>query len=134
MDHFHARNVFFVRDAEDSLAFYTQTFGFTLDWNHQIEGRAFVFQVSLFGFQLILNQVEDWTRHRAGHGRVFVGLEEEQSAVFRDYIRAGEIKAKRFDWGRPTLVVTDVDRNELFFWLPPNEWATLAPELSEYRV
>ena len=134
MDHFYARSVFFVKDAEDSLAFYTQTLGFTLDWNHQIEGRAFVFQVSLFGFQLILNQVEDWTQRRAGHGRVFVGLEEEQAAVFRDHIRAQGTKAKRFDWGRPTLVVTDLDGNELFFWLPANEWAAVEPELLEYRV
>ena len=70
MDNFYARSVFFVKDAEESLAFYTQTLGFTLDWNYQEEGRAFVFQVGLFGFELILNQIEDWTKERAGHGRV----------------------------------------------------------------
>ena len=123
-----------MKDAEDSLAFYTQALGFTLDWNHQIEGRAFVFQVSLFGFQLILNQVEDSTRDRAGHGRVFVGLEEEQAEVFRDYIRVRRIKAKRFDWGRPTLFVTDLDTNELFFGLPSNDWATLEPESPELPI
>ena len=56
MDNFYARSVFFVKDAEESLAFYTQTLGFGLDWNHHYEGRAWVFQVSLFGFELILNQ------------------------------------------------------------------------------
>jgi len=61
MDSLYGRSVFFVKEAEDSLAFYTQNLGFTLDWDHQVEGRPFVFQVSLFGFQLILNQIEDWT-------------------------------------------------------------------------
>ena len=59
MDNFYARSVFFVKDAERSLAFYTETFGFKLDWNYQEEGRAWVFQVSLFGFELILNQVHE---------------------------------------------------------------------------
>jgi len=116
MDPFYGRAVFFVNDAEASLAFYTQTLGFTLDWNHQVEGRAFVFEVSLFGFQLILNQVEDWTRDRVGHGRVFIGLADDQAPAFRDHIRARGIQAMRFDWGNPTLVVKDLDGNEFFFW------------------
>jgi len=69
MDNFYARSVFFVRDGEDSLAFYTQTLGFKLDWNNQYQGRASVFQVSLFGFELILNQIYPDTEDRAGHGR-----------------------------------------------------------------
>jgi len=73
----YARSVFFVKDAERSLRFYTDALGFTLDWNHQEQGRAFVFQVSLFGFQLILNQTEPWTENRAGHGRVFIGLDDD---------------------------------------------------------
>ena len=126
--------MFFVKDAEESVAFYSQTLGFTVDWNHQIEGRAFVVQVSLFGFQLILNQVEDWTKDRAGHGRVFIGLEDDQVAAFRHHVRARGIKATRFEWGRPTLVVTDRDGNELFFWLPASEWASLESELVEQGV
>jgi hypothetical protein len=31
MDNFYARTVFFVSDGEASLAFYTQTLGFSLD-------------------------------------------------------------------------------------------------------
>ena len=129
MDNFYGRSVFFVKEAEDSLAFYTQTLGFTLDWNHQVEGRAFVFQVSLFGFQLILNQVEDWTRGRAGHGRVFIGLEDDQAAALSGHIREKGIKVTRFHWGNPTLVMKDLDGNELFFWLPETAWVNLEPEL-----
>jgi catechol 2,3-dioxygenase-like lactoylglutathione lyase family enzyme len=40
MENFYARTVFFVKDAEESLAFYTQTLGFSLNWNYQEEGRA----------------------------------------------------------------------------------------------
>ena len=134
MDPLHARAVFFVKDAEASLAFYTQTLGFALNWNHQIEGRAFVFEVSLFGFQLILNQAEDWTKDRAGHGRVFIGLGPDQLTPFRDHIRARGIKATRFHWGNPTLVVKDLDGNEMFFWPPAGEWARLESELVEQGV
>src|SRR5467141_518582 len=70
----YARSVFFVADADRSLRYYTEQLGFSLDWDSN-DG---VFQVSLFGFELILNQVEDRTRTRAGHGRVFIGLEDDQ--------------------------------------------------------
>jgi hypothetical protein len=41
---------------------------------------AFVFQVGLFGLELILNQIDDWTKECAGHGRVFIGLDDNQVA------------------------------------------------------
>src|ERR1700722_779876 len=111
MEHFLARSVFFVKEAERSLAFYTETLGFTVDWNHQVEDRAFVFQVSLFGFQLILNQVEDWTQNRVGHGRVFVGLDDEQAVALLRHISEKGIQATTFHWGAPTLVLRDLDHN-----------------------
>jgi hypothetical protein len=91
----------------------------------QVEGRAFVFQVSLYGFELILNQIEGWTKDRAGHGRVFIGLEESQVAALREHISTRGIKAALFHWGRPTLVIKDLDGNELFFWPPQSEWPSL---------
>jgi len=129
MDNFYARSVFFVRDGEDSLAFYTQTLGFKLDWNHQYENRASVFQVSLFGFELILNQIYPDTKDRAGQGRVFIGLEDIQGPALRQHIIERDIKVTRADWGRPTLVIKDLDGNELFFWLPESELANLESQL-----
>ena len=123
-----------MKDAEVSLAFYTQTLGFTLDWNHQVEGRAFVFQVSLLGFQLILNQIEDGTKDRAGHGRVFVGLDDNQAAALREHIRARGITVTSLHWGAPTLVITDLDGNELFFWLPQSERANVESELAGHTA
>jgi len=130
MDNFYARTVFLVSDAEQALAFYTNTLGFKLDWNHQEGGRAFVFQVSLHGFELILNQVEPWTEGRVGHGRVFVGLTDEQVAPFRQYLKENSIKPTLLTWGAPTLALHDPDGNEIFFWLPEKERARLEAELA----
>ena len=129
MENFYARSVFFVKDAEESLTFYTRMLGFALDWNHQYEGRAWVFQVSLFGFELILNQVYSQTQNRAGHGRAFIGLEDHQAPPLLQHIRERGLNAMRVEWGRRTLVLRDPDGNELFFWIPDSEWANLPPDL-----
>src|SRR5215471_11384495 len=125
MNNLYARTVFFVKDAERSLRFYTETLGFSLDWNYKEEDRACVFQVSLLGFELILNQTGPLTKDRPGHGRLFVGLEEGQADAFRRHLEEKSIKTTVVDWGNPTLVIRDLDENELFFWLPERERATL---------
>ncbi len=130
MHNLAARTVFFVKDAEQALSFYTATLGFALDWTHQEQGRAFVFQVSLSGFQLILNQTEDWTQGRAGHGRVFIGLEDDQAEGFLRHIKDNGIKTTICHWGEPTLVIHDLDGNELFFWLPERDRANLEAKLA----
>lgn len=126
MNNFHARSVFFTADADRSLQFFTEQLGFSLDWDYHEEGRTFVFQVSLFGFELILNQTDEATRARAGHGRVFIGLDDDQAEPLRKHLREKGIQTERVEWGRPTLVVRDLDANEIFFWLP-NDTST-APE------
>jgi catechol 2,3-dioxygenase-like lactoylglutathione lyase family enzyme len=131
MDNFYARSVFFVNDAESALEFYTKILGFELDWNYQYENRAWVFEVSLHGFCLILNQISHGTKDRAGHGRVFIGLEDNQAPALCEHIRANGIQFSRDDWGKPTLVIKDLDGNELFFWLPEGELAKLESEMAE---
>lgn len=128
MNNLYARSVFFVKDAEASLRFYTEQLGFSVDWNHQEEGRAYVFQVSLFGFELILNQIDERTQNRAGHGRVYIGLEDDQIAPVLQHIAAKGIPAERVYWGQPTLVVRDLDANELFFWDWPDKRKVLNNE------
>jgi catechol 2,3-dioxygenase-like lactoylglutathione lyase family enzyme len=122
MGNLYARSVFFVEDAERSLQFYTERLGFAMDWSVQHEGRTAVFQVSLFGFELILNQTWEPTRARAGHGRVFIGLEDDQGEPLRKHLSEKGIQTQRVDWGRPTLVIKDLDANELFFWLPHDDF------------
>lgn len=108
MNNFYARSVFFVKDAERSLRFYRETLGFALDWNYQEQGRACVFQVSLLGFALILNQTGPTTADRAGHGRLFIGLEDDQVVAFRKHIEEKSIKTTVVQWGNPTLVIRDL--------------------------
>jgi catechol 2,3-dioxygenase-like lactoylglutathione lyase family enzyme len=127
---FYARSVFFVKDAERSLKYYTETLGFSVDWNYQEAGRAYVFQVGLHGFELILNQTEPSTEGRPGHGRVFISLEDDQVAALRKHIEEKGIKTTVVPWGNPTLVIHDLDGNELFFWLPEGERARLQAQLA----
>lgn len=131
MENLSGRTVFFVKDAERALRFYTDSLGFTSDWVHEQAGRPFVFQVSLFGFQLILNQIETeaGTQDRPGHGRVFFGIDDDQLEPFRRYVTDQGIKTAVVYWGAPTLVIRDLDANELFFWLPEQERAALAAQL-----
>ncbi len=126
MNNLYARSVFFVQNAERSLHFYVERFGFAEDWKYQEDGRTFVCQVSLFGFELILNEISDGTQTRAGHGRVFIGLDDDQGEPLRKHIAAKGIETQRVDWGRPTLVVRDPDANEIFFWLPHDDFTGMA--------
>ena len=121
MANLYARSVFFVEDAERSMRFYTEQLGFSVDWDSH-DG---VFQVSLLGFELILNEVGERNRTRVGHGRVFIGLEDDQGEPLRKHIADMGIQTLRVEWGRPTLVIRDVDSNELFFWLPHDDFTNL---------
>lgn len=125
----YVRTVFFVRDAERSLSFYTKKLGFTLDWNHEPAGRAFVFQVSFRGVELIINEAEEWTDARIGHGRIFIGLDDGQVESFKQYVAERGVETKLILWGEPTVVIEDLDGNELFFWLSESEREKLRGEI-----
>jgi catechol 2,3-dioxygenase-like lactoylglutathione lyase family enzyme len=121
MNDLYARAVFFVKNTERSLHFYVEKLGFSEDWAHKEGDHVYVCQVSLFGFEVILNQAWGETLGRAGHGRVFIGLEDDQIETVRKHIATHEIHAERRDWGQPTLVIKDLDANEIFFWDWPTE-------------
>jgi catechol 2,3-dioxygenase-like lactoylglutathione lyase family enzyme len=127
IDNFYGRSVLFVADAERSVAFYRDTLGFALDWSHHDDGRLTVVQVNLRGFDLILNETDSKTRNRAGRGRVFVGLDDEQSDAFLAHVKEKGIPTTVIQWGEPTIVIRDVDGNELFFWLSETRRRTLKP-------
>jgi catechol 2,3-dioxygenase-like lactoylglutathione lyase family enzyme len=125
----YVRTVFFVRDAEESLSFYTKKLGFTLNWNHAPEGRAFVFQVSFRGVELIINEAEEWTDARPGDGRIFIGLDDDQVESFQQYVAKRGVETKLIYWGEPTVVIEDLDGNEIFFWLSESERERLKVEI-----
>ena len=68
--------------------FFREKLGFSLDWNYQEGGRAYVCQVSRTGFELILAENES----RAGNGRVFIALDHEQEKALRKEIGRKESK------------------------------------------
>jgi catechol 2,3-dioxygenase-like lactoylglutathione lyase family enzyme len=119
MENFYARAVFFVRDAPAALIHYTQHLGFNEDWNYQENGRAHVVQVSLHGFELILNQTEEPTQTRAGQGRVFIGLSGDQAEALRQHWTAQSVEPVDTYWGKPTQAIIDPDGNQLLFWMNP---------------
>ena len=80
------------------------------------------FRSACSAFELILNEVDEHSRDRAGRGRLFIGVEDEQRDTLRRHLTARSIPTQRVEWGRPTLVVRDVDGNELFFWLPRDDF------------
>ncbi len=121
MSSFYGRAVFFVADADRSLRHYTEQLGFSLDW----DSKDGVFQVSLHGFELIINQAWKQTTSNAGRGRVFIGLDDDQGDPFRRHVLEKGIQTFRVEWGRPTLVIKDLDGNELFFWLPHDDFSGL---------
>ena len=117
MKSWYSRPVFFVRDAENSLAFYKDKLGFSVDWNYQENGRAFVCQVSRPGLELILAQNES----KAGQGRVFIALDSTQVKALRKEIEERGIEARDSSWGMPIIEILDLDKNELFISLPSKE-------------
>ena len=119
--HLTAKSVFFVRDTPSALAFYKDVLGFSLDWSHEVLGRPFVVQVKFLGLELILNQVEPDTVDRPGTGRIFLGISEAQSAALLHHVRSRGISIGHLHWGGPTIVMTDLDGNELFVWVPESE-------------
>lgn len=116
-----ARPVFFVQDTPRAIEFYTRNLGFNLDWTHEEGGRPYVVQVSLLGLQIILNQSESPHDVRAGHGRIFIGLDDEQSVAVLRHVKTKGIAATLTEWGAPTLAILDLDGNEIFFWLSDAE-------------
>lgn len=115
-----ARPVFFVQDTPRAMEFYTTTLGFNSDWTHEENGRSYVAQASLFGLQIIL-QKESPTDERAGHGRIFIGLDDGQSAAILQHVHSKVISAQFTHWGAATMAIYDLDRNEIYFWLSDTE-------------
>jgi hypothetical protein len=50
------------RRGERSLRFYVEQLGFSEDWAHNEGGHVYVCQVSLLGFEVILNEINDETQ------------------------------------------------------------------------
>jgi catechol 2,3-dioxygenase-like lactoylglutathione lyase family enzyme len=114
MKPWYSRPVFFVKDTPAALGFYVGKLGFSLDWNHEEDGRAFVCQVKRNGFELILAQDAE----KAGHGRVFISLDDEQTGALRSDLAQRSVPLRESHWGMPVIETFDLDGNELVFSPP----------------
>jgi hypothetical protein len=61
---------------------------------------------------------------------VFFAIYKDQLESFQRYLSENRIKTTVIYWGAPTLVIRDLDGNELFTWLPESERASLEAELA----
>lgn len=114
MADWYSRVVFFVRDVDAACDFYVGKLGFDGSWRHEEDGRVMVAQVSHAGFEIILNEGAS----RAGHGRVFVELLDEQIAPLRERVERAGAASEARSWGMPVTAIVDPDGNELYF-APP---------------
>jgi catechol 2,3-dioxygenase-like lactoylglutathione lyase family enzyme len=114
MKPWYSRPVFFVKDTPGALAFYLGKLGFSLDWQHDEDGRAFVGQVKRAGLELILAQDAD----KAGHGRVFISIDAEQTTALKADLEKRKLPLRETNWGMPVIEILDEDGNELFFSPP----------------
>ena len=83
MKEWYSRTVFFVKDTQKSLAFYVDKLGFTEDWTYVENAEMLVAQVNRDGFEIILNK----DANKAGKGRVFISLDDEQVDPLRKEIK-----------------------------------------------
>jgi len=117
MKNWYSRTVFFVTDTQKSLEFYIEKLGFTEDWTHVDNDEMLVAQVNRDGFEIILNKDID----KAGKGRIFISLYDEQVNPLRKEIKAKGITTSNKNWGMPVTEVLDLDKNELYFFPPVSE-------------
>lgn len=112
MADWYTRPIFFVADVERSLDFYVGSLGFTKKWSFAENGKVFVGQVNREGCEIILS--DQWPE-RNGKGRLFISLTGAGYAALPGGLANKGITAKQGWWGYRTLIVTDLDGNELCF-------------------
>ena len=120
-----ARPVLHVSSVEDSLPFYVERLGFTVEWRYEEEGRAHVAEVDRGSCALILS--DQWPS-KVGKGLMFISLDVEQEEsheaevaavdALRAELEARGVRVRDGHWGYRLLVVEDPDGNQLFFPYP----------------
>jgi catechol 2,3-dioxygenase-like lactoylglutathione lyase family enzyme len=99
--------VFFVANVSRSVRFYVDVLGFNEAWE-----RDDVAQVQRGDCEIIVYRDPD----RAGHGRLFLELLEDELKAFRAESEARSIPMREILWGYPCFEIRDPDGNELLIW------------------
>ena len=111
----YSRPVLAVRDAHQSLAFYSEKLGFKEDWRYAEDGRLRIVQVSRQGCELILS--DQWP-DEAGQARTFVSLDAADFEALPSELAARGVATMPGFWGYELIVVEDPDGNRLWFPKP----------------
>lgn len=115
MNTWYSRPVLFVESVERAIAFYVEKLGFTETSRYAENGTVLVAQVDRDGCEILLNcQQPDKT----GRGRIFVSLSPELLTSLRAEFESRGAPVKDGWWGYDTMIVEDLDGNELFFPYP----------------
>ena len=115
MGNWYARPVLYVRDIEQSVAFYAKQMGFTENWRYQNENKPEVAQVARQGCELILSS--QWPE-KAGRGLMFLSLMVDELHEFRRQLEKQGTPVEDGYWGYPLLSVRDPDGNIFYFAYP----------------
>ncbi len=112
MGQWYSRPVLFVADVERARDFYVGSLGFTEKWSFAEEGKLFVAQVDRQDCEIILSS--QWP-DKNGKAMLFIELTLADYAALPGELAAKGVASKQGWWGYRTLIVTDIDGNELYF-------------------
>jgi catechol 2,3-dioxygenase-like lactoylglutathione lyase family enzyme len=115
MDVWYSRPVFFVESVERSIAFYTEKLGFTVGSSYEEEGKILVGQVNREDCEILLNCQQP---EKTGCGRIFISLEIGVLRTLRAEFENRGAPIVDGWWGYDTMIIKDLDGNELFFPYP----------------
>ena len=125
-DSWFSRPVFFVESVERSIDFYTDKLGFKLEARYEEGGVVLVGNVTRGDCALLLNCQQP---EKAGKGRMFISLDLEPLRRLRSELEGRGAPIRDGWWGYDTMIVEDLDGNELFFPYPHEQ--AEAPEGSD---
>jgi catechol 2,3-dioxygenase-like lactoylglutathione lyase family enzyme len=115
MNLWYSRPVLFVESVERSIAFYTEKLGFAESSRYEEEGKMLVAQVDREDCEILLNCQQP---EKTGRGRIFISIDIEPLRALRTEFENRGAPIRDGWWGYDTMIIEDLDGNELFFPYP----------------
>jgi catechol 2,3-dioxygenase-like lactoylglutathione lyase family enzyme len=115
MNLWYSRPVLFVESVERSIAFYTEKLGFAESSRYEEEGKILVAQVDREDCEILLNCQQP---EKTGRGRIFISIDIEPLRALRTEFENRGAPIRDGWWGYDTMIIEDLDGNELFFPYP----------------
>lgn len=113
-----SRPVFFVESVARAIDFYTDKLGFKLEARYEEDGVILVGNVTREDCALLLNCQQP---EKTGKGRIFISLDLDPLRRLRRELEGRGAPIRDGWWGYDTMIVEDLDGNELFFPYPSDQ-------------